>query len=118
MNKTKPLSGGSDKTIEYQMTDKGIVATWGITKFEIDENSVNRILVEFFVNPKAYYPLGANKSPVAPYGLGEFIVGLGVGLSAQYASAIAAILVAEEKLDFLQKGKAIFLSKKGEKSVL
>ncbi len=114
MKETQPLSGlGS--SIKYEEIQDGFTATWGNTSFEIKDISIQRILDEFFLNPKAWYPLGASEAPISQHGLGEFLENLDNRLTARFSSAIAAIMVAEDKLRFFQKGKAILLQKQEPK---
>jgi hypothetical protein len=115
MKETQPLSG-KGTLIKYKEVEGGFSATWGDNEFEIDGDSIQKIRDAFFVNPKAWYPLGASESPISPYGLGEFIQNLDINLTARHSSAVAAILVAENKLSFFQKGKGILLQKKSSAS--
>ena len=86
-----PLSGKGKEILRHINGSKQQLS-WGNTRLEIKESDINRVL-EFLADER---PLGASQTSPTPGGLGEFIVNEGISDSSRWASAIAALLVADE----------------------
>lgn len=109
MTQIETLSG-KGSIIQYKKEATNYDVNWGESSFSFDSSLVNYLLRNFFVNPKAYYPLGASVQPVYKDGLGEFITNLNINLTPRHASAIAAVLVNEAILKVQTIGRSIYLS--------
>lgn len=109
MKETLPLSG-KGKKIYYELTNNLIKVKWGKLRFNISQNIVNNILKDFFIDSKTWYILGAGMTDPIKGGLGEYIQKNFKPLSPRHSSAIAAIMVKEQLLDY--KGLKPILLKK------
>lgn len=90
---TRPLSGrGAD--ITWHPVGTTWLVRWGNTELWVDRNDIDTILNRFFVDTDKWYPLGAGMDRPMPAGLGAFLRAH-LSLEPRYASAIAAIMVAE-----------------------
>jgi hypothetical protein len=107
MPETIPLSGKGE-ILDYQQTDAGYNVQWGDTSFQITTAVIKVLQESFFQPPNTWKPLGASMTNAMAGGMGEFIKNLNIGLTPRHASAIAAILVNENQIEF-QAGRPILL---------
>ena len=92
-----PLSGRGTQ-IQYLAYDERIDVRWGDTRFAFTANDIATILGEFFESQGEWYQLGASMTDPPREGLGYFVSTRFRGLTPRHASAIAAILVNEGRL--------------------
>lgn len=104
-----PLSGRG-KEITYSLSESNWIVKWSRTKFTIEESCIQKILDEFFIDKEVWYPLGASMDCPIQDGLGCYLKNNYKSYSSRHASAIAAILVNENKLTF-KGNKPIYLKK-------
>ena len=109
MKETLPLSG-KGKKIYYEQINNVIRVKWGELKFNISQDIINNIIKDFFIDSKTWYILGAGMTDPIKSGLGEYIQKNFKPLSPRHSSAIAAIMVKEQLLDY--KGLKPILLKK------
>jgi hypothetical protein len=94
-----PLSGRGEP-IRCSDSDDGRQVTWGKTKFYLSNEMVDQIVICFFENDRSWYKLGASMTKPTPGGLGEFINNTFDKLTPRHASAIAAIMVQDDLIEF------------------
>jgi len=96
-----PLSGRG-QLISWKETKTGRYVYWGKMVFCLPDDLIDDILANYFRSSEMWYPLGASMTAPASGGLGEYIQE-NLGLSPRYASAIAAIMVQDELIEFRGK---------------
>ena len=94
-----PLSGVG-QPISCVSTDNGRFVKWGKTRFDLPDSMINDIINNFFRNNQKWYYLGASMDNPIHGGLGEFISKKYSMLTPRHASAIAAIMVHDNLIDF------------------
>jgi len=99
MKETSPLSG-KGKKIYYEKENKLIKIKWSKLKFSISQEIINKIIKDFFIDAKTWYILGAGMTDPIKGGLGVYVQKNFKSLSPRHASAIAAIMVKEQLLDY------------------
>lgn len=104
-----PLSG-SGKPISWENYSVGRQVIWGNTKFQLPNELIDDILMNYFKNSTLWYDLGASMDDPIKGGLGEYIQNK-TTLTPRHASAIAAIMVYENLIEAKGK-KPIKLRKK------
>lgn len=111
MNKVKPLSGRGH-TIEFftKKHNGEYDVKWGDMTFQLSSEIINQIVNNFFKDVKEWYELGASATSPIKGGLGEFVTTLNKKFTPVHSSAIAAILVKEEILEY-KGNKPILLRK-------
>ena len=99
---TSNLSGRGKTIFWKNLTGKKDV-TWGTSNFILSNNMIDDILNNYFKDTKTWYKLGSNEDDPIIGGLGEYIQINYPLLTPRHASAIAAIMVYYNFLEF--KGK-------------
>jgi len=106
----KPLSG-TGETITVHPESGVRLVKWGNLKFRLPDAVIQKILEQFFIRPDQWYLLGASMTAPDPEGLGSFIRKNFSSFTPRHASAIAAIMVHENLLEY-RGMKPIFLKKR------
>jgi hypothetical protein len=106
----KPLSGNGE-TITVHSVSGGRLVKWGNLKFRLPDEMIQKILEQFFVHSDLWYLLGASMTAPDLEGLGSFIRKNFSSFTPRHASAIAAIMVHENLLEY-RGMKPIFLKKR------
>jgi len=104
-----PLSGRG-KQIYYTNYESGRKVAWGSMYFDLPDALIDDILDNFFVELNKWYPLGASMTEPIKNGLGKYIQERVPPFTPRHASAIAAIMVQDNLIDFRGK-KPIELKK-------
>ena len=101
----------NQKNVYYRKARDGYQISWAnMKKFGLTNAQISKILNSYFAVPGHWYPLGASEDDPIPGGFGEFLQGSFQGFTPRHASAIAAVLVDLEYLDFRGK-KPVYLRK-------
>jgi hypothetical protein len=109
-----------DKQILYPLSGSGQPISWdgkrvfwGKINFNLSGNLIDSILENYFKDSKTWYPLGASMTDPIKGGLGKYIQENFPPLTPRHASAIAAIMVQKNLIEFRGK-KPIELRKLNE----
>ncbi|KXB07772.1 hypothetical protein AKJ55_01990, partial [candidate division MSBL1 archaeon SCGC-AAA382M17] len=105
-----PLSGRG-KLISLEKSQNGRKVRWGKTSFFLPDRLIDDLLNNYFKEDGKWYPLGASMTNPAKGGLGEYLAKNYKNFTPRHASAIAAIMVRDNLLEFRGK-KPIELKKK------
>jgi len=91
------------KPIYWEDHNSGRRVSWGTINFNIPNGLIDNILNNYFKDFEIWYPLGASETDPIRGGLGEYIQNCFSPLTPRHASAIAAIMVRENLIEFRGK---------------
>lgn len=95
--KARPLSGRGAE-IELESDGPLLQVWWGATGFVVPGTLIRDVLEDYFGDGDHWKPLGAGMTEPTVGGLGEFVRDRSA-LTPRHASALAAILVADGRLE-------------------